>query len=76
MSEVRIQDQVYDLALLTSGSCRSQTLTMSEAQCYAVFGSISEVHEFVARAASRYGLQGSVRDEGEFVIVDLRPEKR
>ena len=50
------------------------TLTIPADICYAHFNSISDVHDFARRAATKSGKQASVKDLGEYVIVDVRPE--
>jgi hypothetical protein len=59
---------------MIEGATSHATLSIPADICYAHFNSISDVHDFARRAAVKSGKQGSVKDLGDYVIVDVRPE--
>jgi hypothetical protein len=59
---------------MTDGTTSHATLTIPADLCWQHFNSISDVHDYAMREAIKSGKQGSVKDLGDFIIVDVRPE--
>lgn len=62
-----LKDIIYKA--LASGS--NIQIDSPEHLCFSQFGSISDVQEFVARAAARYDRQGLVVDKGTSVWIHI-----
>ena len=74
--EVTVQDppaiRPHDLIYNALGQGTSRiTLQIPVEKAWAHFGNISEIQEFVARAASRYKKQGTVQEFQDFIEVVL-----